>query len=140
MTGVQTCALPICFNELFLVKGPGVIVGRKGNVGTVFWSHADFFPIDTVYYVESELSLYFLYFNLKYTQHFDNSDAAVPGLNRNSALSNKINIPTLDAVELFESSCKPIFKLIDTLQKQNTKLREARDILLPKLMNGQIEV
>jgi type I restriction enzyme, R subunit len=27
-----------------------------------------------------------------------------------------------------------------TLHKQNTKLREARDILLPKLMNGQIEV
>jgi type I restriction enzyme S subunit len=32
------------------------------------------------------------------------------------------------------------FKLILTLQKQNSKLREARDILLPKLMNGQIEV
>jgi type I restriction enzyme S subunit len=31
-------------------------------------------------------------------------------------------------------------KLKIVLAKQNTKLREARDILLPKLMNGQIEV
>lgn len=31
-------------------------------------------------------------------------------------------------------------KLIFVLAKQNTKLREARDILLPKLMNGQIEI
>ena len=32
------------------------------------------------------------------------------------------------------------FELKHILQKQNNKLREARDILLPKLMNGQIEV
>ena len=31
-------------------------------------------------------------------------------------------------------------KLKIVLAEQNTKLREARDILLPKLMNGQIEV
>ncbi|MBK6352644.1 MAG: restriction endonuclease subunit S [Saprospiraceae bacterium] len=128
------------FNELSLVKGPGVIVGRKGNVGTVFWSHSDFFPIDTVYYVESEISLYFLYFNLKHSQHFDNSDAAVPGLNRTSALSNKIHLPSLTDIKAFEDYCKPIFCLMNVLQKQNTKLREGRDILLPKLMSGQIEV
>ncbi len=96
--------------------------------------------IDTVYYIESELSFYFLYFNLKYIQHFDNSDAAVPGLNRTSALSNKINLPSTDDINRFENHCKPLFDLIHVLQKQNTKLREARDILLPRLMNGQIEV
>jgi len=89
------------FNENFLVKGPGVIVGRKGNVGTVFWSHSDFFLIDTVYFVESKVSLYFLYFNLKHSQHFDNSDAAVPGLNRNSALSNNIHLPSLATIKGF---------------------------------------
>ena len=33
-----------------LVKGPGIILGRKGNVGSVFWTEDDFYPIDTVYY------------------------------------------------------------------------------------------
>ena len=30
-----------------LVKGHGIIVGRKGNVGKVFWADSDYFPIDT---------------------------------------------------------------------------------------------
>lgn len=44
-----------------------------------------------------------------------------------------------ELVELW-NICKPLFQLKQTLISQNTKLREARDILLPKLMNGQIEV
>ena len=40
----------------------------------------------------------------------------------------------------FEMEFEVIFNFIENLLKQNTKLREARDILLPKLMNGQIEV
>jgi type I restriction enzyme S subunit len=35
---------------------------------------------------------------------------------------------------------EPIYRLKQTLIQQNTRLREARDILLPKLMNGQIEI
>jgi type I restriction enzyme S subunit len=38
----------------------------------------------------------------------------------------------------YEKEVEPIFKLIWNLQKQNTKLRQARDILLPRLMNGEI--
>ncbi|MGH3274113.1 MAG: restriction endonuclease subunit S, partial [Streptosporangiaceae bacterium] len=34
-----------------LVSGPGVIVGRKGTVGAIYWSEDDFFPIDTTFYV-----------------------------------------------------------------------------------------
>ncbi|MBL7694845.1 MAG: restriction endonuclease subunit S [Ferruginibacter sp.] len=36
--------------------------------------------------------------------------------------------------------CKPLFQLKQTLINQNIKLREARDILLPRLMSGEIEV
>ena len=51
-----------------------------------------------------------------------------------------IELPSENIINQFNIEIKPIFQLIDILQKQNTKLREARDILLPKLMNGQIEV
>ena len=40
----------------------------------------------------------------------------------------------------YHEEVNQLFELKYVLQKQNTKLREARDILLPKLMNGQIEV
>lgn len=52
----------------------------------------------------------------------------------------KITIPKETELRAFTEKVKPIFTLISTLGEQNSKLREARDILLPKLMNGQIEV
>jgi type I restriction enzyme S subunit len=51
-----------------------------------------------------------------------------------------VSIPKDNDLKIFNSEVKPIYQLIKNLHQQNTKLREARDILLPKLMNGQIEV
>jgi type I restriction enzyme S subunit len=52
----------------------------------------------------------------------------------------KISIPTRNVMIEFENQSIPNFNLIWNLQKQNTKLREARDILLPRLMSGEIVV
>lgn len=53
----------------------------------------------------------------------------------------KIKLPKdVKVLIAFEQDFEVTFNFIENLLKQNTKLREARDILLPKLMNGQIEV
>ena len=52
----------------------------------------------------------------------------------------KITIPKDTELNLFTEKVKPIFTLVSILGEQNSKLREARDILLPRLMSGQIEV
>lgn len=51
-----------------------------------------------------------------------------------------VSVPKETDLEIFNQEMKPIYQLIKNLHQQNTKLREAWDILLPKLMNGQIEV
>lgn len=51
-----------------------------------------------------------------------------------------VSIPKDKDLIFFNQEMKPIYHLIKNIHHQNTKLREARDILLPKLMNGQIEV
>ena len=51
-----------------------------------------------------------------------------------------VSIPKDNDLKIFNQEMKAIYQLIKNLHQQNTKLREARDILLPKLMNGQIEV
>jgi type I restriction enzyme, S subunit len=79
-------------HEKALVTGPGIIVGRKGNASSAFWSMSDFYPIDTTYYIDSSAANYFLYYLLLNTQ-FVSSDVAVPGLNRDYAHSLKINLP-----------------------------------------------
>jgi type I restriction enzyme S subunit len=52
----------------------------------------------------------------------------------------KISIPKESLLIVFTKKANSIFTLISTLGEQNARLREARDILLPRLMNGQIEV
>jgi type I restriction enzyme S subunit len=122
-----------------LVKGPGIILGRKGNVGSVFWTEDDFYPIDTVYYVKTDLPLEYVFFNLQ-RQRFLNNDAAVPGLNRNQAYSLPFLKPSETVLEEFSRHCKPIYELVRKLHRKNTNLRAQRDLLLPKLVSGEIDV
>ena len=122
-----------------LVKGPGIVVGRKGNVGSVFWSTCDFYPIDTVYFLDAATSNLYLYCALQRMQ-FISTDVAVPGLNRDLAYSRPLLLPP-DGLKLqFLELASPIRAQIDTLTAINTKLRTARDLLLPRLMSGELTV
>ncbi len=87
------------FHDQAIVNKPGLIVGRKGNVGSIFLSDKPFYPIDTVYHVRSSLSNYYLFYLLK-SMNFINNDAAVPGLNRNQAYSNNVLEPELSLIEI----------------------------------------
>lgn len=48
--------------------------------------------------------------------------------------------PTSKLVEKFENVEKPIFEKIYRLSKQMQQAKQARDLLLPKLMSGEVEV
>ncbi|MBV5347364.1 restriction endonuclease subunit S [bacterium] len=122
-----------------LVKGPGIIVGRKGNVGSVFWCNEDFFVIDTAYYVTSPLPLRFLYYVLP-TLNFINSDAAVPGLSRNQAYTLELLIPPAKLLEKFCVLANVYERQAATLQNKIHNLRRTRDLLLPRLLSGQISL
>ncbi len=52
----------------------------------------------------------------------------------------KLKTPSDKIQQEFEVEAEQMYNLILNLTKQNTKLREARDILLPRLMNGEVEV
>ncbi|WP_082936714.1 restriction endonuclease subunit S [Pseudomonas citronellolis] len=122
-----------------LVDGPGIIVGRKGNVGSVFWSDVSFFPIDTTYYVRSDVPLSYLYFNLQ-RQRFLNNDAAVPGLNREQAYALPFLLPDKELLSRFSSEWESFYGLLQRLGRANVNLRAQRDLLLPKLISGEIDV
>lgn len=122
-----------------LVKHPGIIVGRKGNVGAVHFSDRGFFPIDTVFYVISDLPLTFLFFLLR-TMNFINNDAAVPGLSRNQAYSNQLFYPGSGLINQFSKQVDPIFEMKHQLQAQNENLIRTRELLLPRLISGQLSV
>jgi type I restriction enzyme S subunit len=122
-----------------LVPGPAIIVGRKGNVGSVYWSKSDYYPIDTVYFIEAEHCSLYLYYALLHTQ-FISTDVAVPGLNRVYAHSRMLLVPESKILILFEQHAEVMHDQIERLTKYNESLASARDLLLPKLMNGEVVV
>lgn len=126
-------------HEKPLVKGPAIILGRKGNVGSVYWSTKSFYPIDTVYFVDAESSSLYLYYAMKH-MHFISTDVAVPGLNRDFAYSRPLLRPSATLLRAFLETVTPIHAQLDKLDEMNQKLRAARDLLLPRLMNGEISV
>lgn len=122
-----------------LVKGPTIIVGRKGNVGSVYWSSRDCWPIDTVYFIDPDKANLYLYYALQFMQ-FINTDVAVPGLNRDMAHSRPLMIPSPRILNEFLLTAAPIRQQIEKLEELNQKLAQARDLLLPRLMNGEMTV
>jgi type I restriction enzyme S subunit len=126
-------------HDTSLVKGPGIIVGRKGNVGSVFWSDADFYPIDTAYFVTSSLPLRFMFYELQ-TKNFINNDAAVPGLSRHQAYSLEMVIPPTDLLTRFCRLANDFEQQASKLRHQIENLRRTRDLLLPRLLSGQVDL
>ena len=122
-----------------LAQGRGIIVGRKGNVGSVYWCNRDFFAIDTVFFVNAATSDLYLYYALK-NMHFMSTDVAVPGLNRDFAYSRPLMSPSEEMRARFLEFAVPMHAQIDKLTEMNQKLRAARDLLLPRLMSGTLVV
>lgn len=122
-----------------LVEGPAIIVGRKGNVGSIYWSSKNCYPIDTVYFIAAHQSNLYLYYALKHMQ-FVSTDVAVPGLNRDFAYSRPLLTPPESLLNSFLENIGPTHRQIEKLEEMNNKLARARDLLLPRLMSGDITV
>ncbi|MEH1974731.1 MAG: hypothetical protein V7L02_16290 [Nostoc sp.] len=66
--------------------------------------------------------------------------AAYPAVKPKDFECMTLLIPQDKIIRQFDSFVLPIFKQIYTLQNQNKSFQQARDLLLPRLMNGSIAV
>ena len=121
------------------VDGPAIVVGRKGNVGSVHWVDGPCWPIDTAYYVATELPLRFVVEQLRRTE-FTNTHAAVPGLSREGAYARPFVTPPVALLDIYQTAADPLGIEASALSKQSDSLASLRDLLLPKLVTGQIDV
>jgi type I restriction enzyme S subunit len=134
----------IGWHNEWLARGPGIIVGRKGNPGTVIWSNEEFFPIDTTFYVVTKgiLNSLFYIFHALQRQNLPSlsADSAVPGLNRNVVYANHILVPSSEIISEFDSIIAGMRNLVQNNNEQNLTLSLIRDNLLPNFMCGKIRV
>jgi type I restriction enzyme S subunit len=88
------------YHNEFKVKGPGVVLGRKGTLGTVFYLNEQFWPHDTSLWVKDfkgNEPRYVYYFFLSISAIIKKMDvgAANPALNRNHVHPMSIFWPNL---------------------------------------------
>ena len=127
----------------YRVKGPGVATGRSGSLGTVFYVEGDFWPLNTTLWVKDfkvggPLYAYYVLTGIDLAGF--NSGAAVPTLNRNDIHGLPVIKPPADLLKRFDELAGPMIKLKRKLESSNINLRDTRDLLLPKLISGELDV
>ena len=113
------------FHNTFLCQGPGIIIGRKGSIGTVHFIKDNFYPIDTVFYVvpkNKKMPIKYIYYLLSQLNlSMLNTDAAVPGLNRAVALSQNVNFSTNEAEQ--RKITKFLSNYDDLIENNNRRIK-----------------
>jgi len=129
-------------HDVALVPHGSIIVGRKGTVGSLYWEDKPFFPIDTTYYVRPlNAPLTYCYY-LMQTLGLEkmNTDAAVPGLNRENVYRLESAQPDSIVLQRFDAAISVLRSTIRTNSGSIKSLAELRDTLLPKLLSGELSV
>ncbi len=115
----------------YLIKGPTIIVGRKGSAGRVVYEERNCYPIDTTFYIAhnpKETDLRFIQFVL-YELNLEEEAKAlgVPGLNRNDVYRKLVPFPPLKvqqrivkAIEQLEKKAKTY--VINDLEDQKRRI------------------
>jgi type I restriction enzyme S subunit len=124
-------------------KAPGLVTGRSGTLGVVKVVLEDFWPLNTSLWVKEfkNCSAYYAYYLLAGLdlERF-NSGASVPTLNRNDVHGHQLISPPVELIAEFELVAKGFFQQIEVLTKKNKNLSAQRDMLLPRLISGSIEL
>jgi len=125
------------------VNGPGVITGRSGTVGQVFYASSSFWPLNTTLWVKdfrlaTSRSAYFLLQSLPLQEHA--GGAAVPTLNRNHIHGLPVVLPPQHLVSDFDRAVAPMFDLVTVIRDRIRALAAARDLLLPRLVTGRLDL
>ena len=136
---------PMCYHNIANAEGPVITISASGaNAGYVKLYHKDIWASDCSY-ISNDVtdSLYFLYCALKDRQEeilFMQKGAAQPHVYPKDIQAMEIFWPGEKLVLAFQSQVSPLFEQCATLLQQSQKLAQARDVLLPKLMFGQLDV
>ena len=133
----------IGYHNEFKIKGPGIVTGRSGSLGKYQFIWDNFWPHNTSLYISDykDHNIFFVY-SLLQTVDFTslNNGGAIPTLNRNVLSNIEVIEPEKKLQDMFATITEAQYRKIRNLEKQNDRLKTARDLLLPKLMSGEMEV
>lgn len=155
LSSIQTekCTYPVYSNSLSdeglygytdapKIKDESVTVSARGTIGFVCLRHIPYVPIVrlvTLIPLRKLMSAKYLYLYLKQCD-ISGTGTTQQQLTVPDFRKTEILIPSKDVMDQFTKTVTPLFDTIWSNQEQNRKLASLRDILLPKLMSGELNV
>ena len=130
----------------YLLKDKDILVARSGIPGAVRLLLA---PSDNVVYCgfsicctprDDSLKNYIAF----YLKQFEGTSATKTGgsilenVSQNTLGRLRVVMPNKSNIDLYNKKVNPILKSIDRTIKENNKLKQIKDFILPLLMNGQV--
>ena len=133
------------YHSSSLVNSSGIIIGRKGNAGSVFLSDTPFFCIDTAFYIvdSDKYNLKFLYFkliSLNLSQYI--TGTAIPSMARTDLYLLNIKLPNIELQKTIADNIQNIFDKVDNIENNINenidKLNVLKQAVLKKAFEGKL--
>ena len=109
-------------------KAPGVVTGRYGTIGEVFYVAEDYWPLNTALYVtdfKSNRPRFVAYFLESVLRNYQSAKAAIPGVNRNVLHELKVRCPDTEVQERIADILSAYDDLIENNRRRMALLEEA---------------
>jgi type I restriction enzyme S subunit len=124
-----------------MVSGPGVVTGRYGTIGEVFYIESDFWPLNTTLFVRNfhgndPLFVSYLLRTIDFQTHSGKS--GVPGVNRNDLHEVVVALPPTKAEqEAIAEALSDADTLIESLEQLIAKKRQIEQGAMQELLTGK---
>lgn len=120
------------FHNLQMAEAPGVVTGRYGTIGKVFYVNNAYWPLNTTLFVKDFKGnhpkfVYYFLLQLDWEKYSDKS--AVPGVNRNDVHQELVALPPLPEQKAIASVLSSLDDKIDLLHRQNKTLEAMAETL-----------
>jgi len=132
--------------------GRELIISNVGDVGSIFLCPSFDMPMtlgNNVIMVDSKdtevnynyyLYYYFLSVEGQYLIDGITGGSVQPKFNKTDFRNSQIELPSKEEIMNFNNKVIPMYDIIEKNIKQNETLEQIRDTLLPKLINGEIDL
>jgi type I restriction enzyme S subunit len=135
------------YHDHALAKGPGVVVGRKGSAGTIYYVASDYWPHDTTLWVKDFHGNLprFVFYKLSTLdlKSFD-TGTANPTLNRNLIHPIRVSWPPIDdqeaIVSMLDAEATRTDALVAAIHNAIAHIKELRSALISAAVTGKIDV
>jgi type I restriction enzyme, S subunit len=121
-------------------KGPGVVTGRYGTIGEVFFINEDYWPHNTTLYVrdfKGNDPLFISYLLHTIDLQSFSGKSGVPGVNRNDLHEVEVRIPALPEQRAIAAALSDMDALITALDRLIAKKRDIKQAAMQELLTGK---